>query len=76
MVRLSKIPISVEIMPMLLEKKHDIQNFGYCIRSDSEKWDSKTKHKFAFFLISANRDSLCLGTLWYFRNMPSWKAKS
>ena len=63
MVRLSKIPISVEIMPMLLEKKHDIQNFGYCIRSDSEKRDSKTKHKFAFFLISANRDSLCLGTL-------------
>ena len=63
MVRLSK------IMPMLLninKKKHDIQKFRDCIRSNSEKRNSENKQTFAFMLISANKDSLCSGIQTYF----------
>ena len=44
-------------------KKHDIQKFRDCIRSTSEKQDSENKQKFAFLLISANKDSLCSNLL-------------
>ena len=45
----------------LNKKKHDIHYFRDCIRSNSEKRDSKNKQKFAFLLILANKDSLCSG---------------
>ena len=71
-------------------KKHDIQKFRDCIRSTSEKQDSENKQKFAFLLISANKDSLCsvIQTyfswnsnylsiiLWSFSNIPPLEAKS
>ena len=44
-------------------KKHDIQKFRDCIRSTSGKQDSENKQKFAFLLISANKDSLCSNLL-------------
>ena len=37
-----------------------------CTRSNSEKRDSKNKQKFAFLLISVNKDSLCSGIQTYF----------
>ena len=36
------------------------------IRSYSDKRDIENKQKFAFLLISANKDSLCLGIQTYF----------
>ena len=58
---MTKVVMAAEIMPIILgikKKKHDIQKFRECIRSDSEKRDRKNKQKFAFLLISANKDSL------------------
>ena len=40
-----------------IKKKHDIQKFRGCLRSNSEKRDSENKQKFAFLLISVNKDS-------------------
>ena len=49
----------------LSKKKHDIRKIRDCIRSDSEKRDIENKQKFAFLLISANKDSLCSGIQTY-----------
>ena len=39
--------------------------FRNCIRSDSEKGDIEKNQKMTFLLISANKDSLCLGIHFY-----------
>ena len=49
------------LLNIKLKKKSDIRKVRDCIRSDSEKRDIEKKQKFAFLLISANKDSLCLG---------------
>ena len=43
---MTKVVMAAEIMPIILgikKKKHDIQKFRECIRSDSEKRDRKNK---------------------------------
>ena len=50
----------------LSSKKHDIRKFRDCIRSYSDKRDVETRQKFAFLLISANKNTLCLGIQTYF----------
>ena len=52
----------------LNKKKYDTQRFTDCIRSNSEKLDSKNKQKFTFLLISANKDLLYSG----FQTCFSW----
>ena len=71
MVRSSKILMSAVIMLMLLDiirrkRKHDVRKVTDCLRSDSEKWDIENDQKFAFLLISTNKDSLCSGIQTYF----------
>ena len=68
MVRFSKMLMSAVIMSILLDiklKKHDIRKVRDCIRFDSKKRDIENKQKFAFLLISANKDSLCSGIQTY-----------
>ena len=68
MVRFPKMLMSAVICRCYLtlsKKKHDIRKVRDCIRSDSEKRGIENKQKFAFLLISANKDSLCSGIQTY-----------
>ena len=66
MIRSSKILTSAVIMSMLLDiikrkRRYDIPKVRDCVGIDSEKRSIANEQKFAFLLISTNKDSLCSG---------------